>query len=189
MNIHNKVPFLGGRDYVHSTTIIDCVFGLVGRQESFRLKCKRKISNNNIILNTDSKKDGCAIFSWNNNRVLSIVENDYQKAEYVSKESPYDTLKCYDIKGHRLGFSQPGGLDFLCSAIALNKLLLNSQIDRSERPQWFVGQLTVDDNRDQWEKLTLVYQGTMGGKLFSSHVEVDGSKVAELLFWKDAAPD
>lgn len=29
----------------------------------------------------------------------------------------------------------------------------------------------------------------MGGKLFNNHVEVDGSKVAELLFWKDSAPD
>lgn len=130
-----------------------------------------------------------ANFYWGKDSVLSIYENDPQAVDFFSEKSPYDKLGRYDITGQRLTFSQPGGLDFLCCAIALNKALLNSQFDRSERPSWFVGQLTVDDNRDEWEKITLDYQGALGGKLFSSHVDVDGSKVAEILFWRDSTPD
>ena len=76
-------------------------------------------------------------------------------------------------------------MDFLKSAISLNKLLLNKQLDLLEcsKPKgWFLGQLTIYTYPKKWKVLQLEFVRVVACKLFQTRVIIDGLEVAEILF-------
>ena len=180
------LPFLGNRDYLHSTTIVDAVIKSLAVNYPLTMKFEYPIMTCAISIAQDNTKDsGASIFIDNN--IFGIYPIHNFNSECDSVKDIYKNLQpaSYSSTTLMIENNKSFQMDFLKSAISLNKLLLNKQLDLLEcsKPKgWFLGQLTIYTYPKKWKVLQLEFVRVVACKLFQTRVIIDGLEVAEILF-------
>ena len=181
-----NLPFLGQRDYIHSTSILQIAKKEFNLCSPYTLICKSEIETNTVIFSEHKIRDNepAALVQFGINKEFQIFlypsksVKPFARIEYEENDGSKSTLN-----GTELNYARHGSDDLIQTVISLNKYLLQTIYNSASiADSWRLAKIEVTKEKSDWQTLTLQHIGRFAGKLFQTNIEVDGVTCGQLLF-------
>lgn len=187
-----EVPYLGQRDYVHGTTLFNCILPYMSGGRNVSLKIGRLIRQTRLRLEDISaaKSAGepyCCTCHWREGDTLhGIGVAEAGEAEHPTRSS-YDeegiaALARFDAR--TASITRPSDHPFIELVVAVNKKLLQRALGEGV-PLLFT-RLDLTEVPASAYPLTLTFERDIGMRHFASSVSVAGRTVGQIYFSRRA---
>lgn len=180
------LPFLGHRDYLHSTTLLNALLPFVTDAAEVVLKVARPVRTNHVVCRWGDNDPEAAATVWagcpTGPKTITIHEGGSHRADVKVAYPEHLIVDGWQERDGRAILSAGGPWTFAERLVALNKAYLSHRYPLGEGEQFLATRLEIRGSIPGPGRLEVEHVRTMGGRHHVSRFVQDGRDMGLLYF-------